>query len=38
FIGWDILAVLTLGIGHLALCPYVEAACAAFYRDLKANQ
>ena len=38
FIGWDILAILTMGIGHLALCPYVEAACAAFYRDLKANQ
>lgn len=37
FIGWDILAALSFGIGNLALCPYVEAACAAFYRDLKAN-
>lgn len=37
FIGWDILAIFTLGLGHLALCPYVEAACAAFYRELKAN-
>ncbi len=35
FIGWDILAALTLGIGHLFLCPYVEAANAAFYRELK---
>ena len=37
FIGWDILAALTFGIGHIVLCPYVEAAGAAFYRDLKAN-
>ena len=37
FIGWDILALLTLGLGHIVLCPYVEAACAAFYRELKAN-
>lgn len=35
FIGWDILAALTFGVGHLVLCPYVEAAAAAFYRDLK---
>lgn len=35
FIGWDILAALTLGIGHLFLCPYVEAAGAAFYKELK---
>ena len=37
FIGWDILALLTLGLGHIVLCPYVEAACAAFYRELKAS-
>ena len=37
FIGWDILALLTLGLGHIVLCPYVEAACAAFYRELRAN-
>ena len=37
FIGWDILAFFTLGLGHIVLCPYVEAACAAFYRELKAN-
>ncbi|MBR5229606.1 MAG: DUF975 family protein, partial [Firmicutes bacterium] len=26
FIGWDILALFTLGLGHIVLCPYVEAA------------
>ncbi|MBR2927725.1 MAG: DUF975 family protein [Oscillospiraceae bacterium] len=34
FIGWDILSVLTLGIGQLWLHPYKEAANAAFYREL----
>ncbi|MBR5536240.1 MAG: DUF975 family protein [Clostridia bacterium] len=34
FIGWDILAVLTLGIGNLWLTPYKHAAEAAFYRDI----
>lgn len=34
FIGWDILCMLTLGIGNLWLRPYKEAAFAAFYRDL----
>lgn len=34
FIGWDILCVLTLGIGNLALRPYRHAAEAAFYREL----
>ena len=37
FIGWDILAAFTFGIGNIVLCPYVEAAGAAFYRDLKEN-
>lgn len=37
FIGWDILATLTLGIGHLWLRPYKQAAEAAFYRDLCAE-
>lgn len=37
FIGWDILATLTLGIGHLWLRPYKQAAEAAFYRDLRAE-
>ena len=34
FIGWDILAMLTLGIGYLWLNPYKNAAHTAFYRDL----
>ena len=38
FIGWDILATLTLGIGHLWLNPYKNAAYAAFYRDLITNR
>ena len=38
FIGWDILAALSFGIGHIVLCPYVEAAGAAFYRAIKENQ
>ena len=38
FIGWDILAALSFGIGHIILCPYVEAAAAAFYRELSANK
>ena len=33
FIGWALLAALTLGIGSIFLNPYVEAAYAAFYRD-----
>ena len=37
FIGWDILATLTLGIGELWLRPYKQAAEAAFYRDLCAE-
>ena len=35
FIGWAILACLTLGIGFLLLSPYMETACAHFYEDLK---
>ncbi|WP_125767238.1 DUF975 family protein [Lapidilactobacillus wuchangensis] len=34
FIGWDILACLTLGIGFLWLIPYQNATYAAFYKDL----
>lgn len=34
FIGWDLLAMLTLNLGHIALNPYKNAARAAFYRDL----
>lgn len=36
FIGWEILCTFTLGIGNLWLTPYVEAAAAAFYRDITA--
>ena len=35
FIGWLILCVLTLGIGTFFLIPYVNAAAAEFYVELK---
>lgn len=38
FFGWGILAMLSLGIGHLWLRPYTEAAQAAFYRDLSGTR
>ena len=38
FIGWDLLAALTLNIGHLILNPYKNAAHAAFYKDLTASK
>ena len=38
FIGWDILAYLSFGIGHLFLCPYEEAAVAAFYNEVKSSK
>ena len=34
FIGWQILACLTMGIGFLFLNPYMNAAYAAFYRSI----
>ncbi len=37
FIGWAILAILTLGIGYLWLIPYVSLTQANFYRDLSFN-
>lgn len=37
FIGWGILACLTLGIGFLFLFPYMYTAYAAFYEDVKAE-
>ena len=37
FIGWAILCVLTLGIGTFFLIPYVSAATAEFYVELKNN-
>ena len=36
FIGWDLLAALTLNIGYIFLNPYKNAAYAAFYKDLTA--
>ena len=38
FIGWSILASLSLNLGHLALNPYKSAARAAFYRHLRDNR
>ncbi len=37
FIGWAVLCVLTLGIGTFFLIPYVNAANAEFYVELKNN-
>lgn len=34
FIGWHILALLTIGIGYLWLTPYISATKAAFYENL----
>ena len=38
FIGWILLAILTLGVGFIALEPYMYATMAHFYEDLKAEQ
>jgi uncharacterized membrane protein len=35
FIGWILLAMLTLGIGLLWVIPYMQTAMAAFYLDVK---
>ena len=37
FIGWFLLALLTLGLGFLLLAPYWFATTAHFYEDLKAE-
>lgn len=37
FIGWMILALLTMGLGFILLEPYMYAARAAFYEELKAE-
>lgn len=34
FLGWALLACLTMGIGYLFLTPYMNAAYAAFYRSI----
>lgn len=38
FIGWALLSIVTLGIGFLWLFPYMTAALAAFYEQLKTQQ
>lgn len=38
FIGWSLLVCLTMGIGFLFLNPYMNAAYAAFYRDISRKQ
>ena len=38
FIGWELLCILTLGIGNLWLGPYKAAARAAFYKELTGPQ
>ena len=35
FIGWILLAMLTLGVGLLWVIPYLETTLAAFYQDVK---
>lgn len=35
FIGWGVLCVLTMGVGTIFLMPYVSAAAAEFYTELK---
>ena len=37
FIGWAILAILTLGIGYLFLFPYMYTTVAHYYEDLKSE-
>lgn len=37
FLGWDLLAALTLNLGNIFLNPYKNAAYAAFYRQLLAE-
>ena len=37
FIGWDILCLVTMGIGNLWLQPYKQAADAAFYREISGS-
>lgn len=35
FIGWGLLCLLTCGLGIIALCPYMEATFAEYYRNRK---
>lgn len=38
FIGWNLLAAMTMNLGNIALNPYKNAAYAAFYRQLQAER
>lgn len=38
FIGWSILCAFTMGIGNLWLNPYMNAATAAFYREVSGTE
>lgn len=38
FIGWEILAFLTLGIGFIWLAPYIQVTKANFYRNIAGDQ
>jgi uncharacterized membrane protein len=38
FIGWSLLAILTLGIGYFWLIPYIGLSEGNFYENLKKNQ
>jgi len=37
FLGWILLAILSLGIGLLWVVPYIQVSFAKFYDDVKAN-
>ncbi len=38
FIGWELLCILTLGVGNLWLAPYKKAAETAFYREVSGTE
>lgn len=38
FIGWILLAILTMGIGNLWLLPYIRTTLANFYEELKGSE
>lgn len=38
FLGWEILAVLTMNLGFLALNPYMNAATTVFYRNISGQR
>jgi uncharacterized membrane protein len=33
FIGWSLVGIITLGIGFIWICPYIQATYAAFYNE-----